>query len=60
MKANLSNPVEDYIVKYCVNVGNGLGRVKNKKSTLHRLKPDFLRKRERAVPKLLKPTFEPH
>ena len=30
--------IENYIVKYCVNVGNGLGRVKNKKSTLKRLK----------------------
>ncbi|MFU1607367.1 VapE domain-containing protein [Sulfitobacter pontiacus] len=30
--------IEDYIVKYCVNTGTGLGRVKNKKSTLKRLK----------------------
>ena len=32
------SPIEDYNVKYCVNVGNGLGRVKNKKSTSKRLK----------------------
>ncbi|SFE59243.1 Virulence-associated protein E [Sulfitobacter brevis] len=30
--------IENYIVKYCVSTGNGLGRVKNKKSTLKRLK----------------------
>lgn len=30
--------IENYIVKYCVSEGNGLGRVKNKKSTLKRLK----------------------
>lgn len=30
--------IEDYIVKYCVSVGNGLGRVANKKTTLKKLK----------------------
>jgi putative DNA primase/helicase len=38
MKDFLPSPIERYIVKYCVNVGNGHGRVKNEESTLKGLK----------------------
>lgn len=33
-----SSDVENLIINYCVNTGRGLGRVKNKKSTLKRFK----------------------
>jgi len=34
--ADTSSDVENLIIKYCVNTGRGLGREKNKKSTLSR------------------------
>jgi hypothetical protein len=34
--ADTSSDVENLIIKYCVNTGRGLGRVKNKTSTLSR------------------------